>query len=144
MFSPMGPRSANAYRKIGVETSVHQASAHELVDMLFDGLLVAVGSARAALINGDIKSKCAHIVTAVRILEEGLKGALNLEQGGQLATNLQELYGYCVLRLTQANARNDAAALDEVARLIEPVASGWKQMGQQAADAHPAARLKAA
>lgn len=143
MFSPMGPRSANAYRKVGVETSVDQASAHDLVDMLFDGLLVAVGSARAALIGGDVKSKCAHIVTAVRILEEGLKGALNIEQGGELAANLQELYAYCVLRLTQANARNDVAALEEVQRLVEPVASGWKQMGQ-AADANPAARLKAA
>ena len=129
MFSPMGPRSASAYRKVGVETSVSHASAHDLVDMLFDGLLVAMGSARSALIGGDIKGKCGHIVTAVRILEEGLKGALNLEQGGPLAANLLELYGYCVLRLTQANARNDAAAIGEVIRLIEPIASGWKQMG---------------
>jgi flagellar protein FliS len=143
MFSPMGPRSANAYKKIGVETSVSQASAHDLVDMLFDGLLVAVGSARAAMLGGDIKVKCANIVTAVRILEEGLKGALNLEQGGQLAANLQDLYAYCVVRLTQANARNDVAALEEVQRLIEPVAAGWKQMGQSA-DAHPGAHLKAA
>lgn len=143
MFSPMGTRSANAYKKVGVETSVNQASAHDLVDMLFDGLLVAVGSARAALLGGDIKSKCAHIVTAVRILEEGLKGALNVEQGGELASNLMELYGYCVLRLTQANARNDVAALEEVQRLIEPVASGWKQMGQ-ATDTQPPARLQAA
>jgi len=143
MFSAIGPRSASAYKKIGVETSVDQASAHDLVDMLFDALLVAVGSARNALQGGDIKSKCVHIVTAVRILEEGLKGALNLEQGGALAANLQELYGYCVLRLTQANARNDVAALDEVMRLIEPVASGWKQMGRAAA-AQPAPRLRAA
>lgn len=143
MFSQMGPRSANAYRKIGVETSVSHASAHDLVDMLFDGLLVSVGSARVAMRNGDIKSKCSNIVSAVRILEEGLKGALNLEQGGQLAANLQELYGYCVVRLTQANARNDEAALEEVQRLIEPVATGWKQMGQSP-DAKPAQRLQAA
>ncbi len=143
MFSQMGPRSANAYKTIGVETSVSRASAHDLVDMLFDGLMVAVGSARAALASGDVKSKCVNIVTAVRILEEGLKGALNLEQGGQLAANLQELYGYCVVRLTQANARNDLAALDEVFRLIEPVASGWKQMGQTA-QAQPGPRLRAA
>lgn len=142
MFSQMHPRSASAYKSIGVETSVRHASAHDLVDMLFDGLLVAVGSARVAMRNGDIKSKCSNIVTAVRILEEGLKGALNFEQGGQLAINLQELYGYCVVRLTQANARNDEAALDEVLRLIEPVASGWKQMGQTP-DAKPAPRLQA-
>ncbi len=131
MFSPMGSRSASAYRQVGVESSVSHASAHDLVSMLFDGLLVAMGSARTAMRNGDIKGKCGHIVTAVRILEEGLKGALNMEQGGQLATNLQELYGYCVVRLTQANARNDDAAIAEVIGLIEPVASGWKQIGEE-------------
>jgi len=139
MFSPMGPRSAAAYKKIGVETSVGQASAHDLVVMLFDGLQVAVGAARTALRSGDVKSKCSNIVIAVRILEEGLKGSLNLEQGGEIARNLHDLYGYCVVRLTQANARNDLSALDEVTRLIEPIASGWKQMGD---DMTP--RLKAA
>ncbi len=143
MFSQMGPRSAKAYKTIGVETSVSQASAHDLVDMLFDGLLVAVRLARVALAAGDVKNKCANIVLAVRILEEGLRGALNTEQGGPLAANLQELYGYCVVRLTQGNARNDMAALDEVLRLIEPIASGWKQMGQTA-DAQPGPRLRAA
>jgi flagellar secretion chaperone FliS len=139
MFSPMGPRSASAYKKVGVETSVGQASPHDLVVMLFDALLVAVGTARTALRGGDIKTKCSNIVIAVRILEEGLKGGLNLDQGGEIARNLNDLYGYCVLRLTQANARNDLAALDEVMRLVEPIASGWKQMGD---DMTP--RLKAA
>lgn len=139
MFSPMGPRSASAYKKVGVETSVGQASPHDLVVMLFDALLVAVGSAQAALRSGDIKTKCGNIVIAVRILEEGLKGGLNLEQGGDIAKNLSNLYDYCVVRLTQANARNDMAALEEVMRLVEPIASGWKQMGD---DVTP--RLKAA
>ena len=108
MFSPMGPRSASAYKKVGVETSVGQASPHDLVDMLFDGLLVAVGSARAALRSGDIKSKCSNIVIAVRILEEGLKGALEPGAGrGHWPPTCRNLYGYCVMRLTQANARND-------------------------------------
>lgn len=132
MFSPRSSKSASAYRQVSVETSVDQATPHNLVEMLFDGLLVAVGSARAALQRGDIKSKCTQIITAVRILEEGLKSALNLEQGGELAANLDRLYGYCVLRLTQANARNDDAALAEVARLIEPLAKSWKQIGQTA------------
>jgi flagellar protein FliS len=135
MFTSVATRSASAYRKVSVETSVEQADPHHLVDMLFDGLLHAVGAARAALQRGDIKAKCQHIVTAVRILEEGLKGGLNLQEGGELAGNLLELYNYCVLRLTQANARNDDKALDEVVRLISPLADGWKQIGSNAAAA---------
>ena len=133
MFTQLGSRSASAYKKVDVETSVGRASPHDLVNMLFDGLLLALGSARAAMKRADIKSKCQHIVTAVRILEEGLKCGLNLEQGGQLAVNLNDLYGYCVVRLTQANARNDDAALTEVIALMEPVANSWKEIGGFAA-----------
>ena len=132
MFTHRASKSASAYKQVSVETSVDQATPHNLVEMLFDGLLVAVGAARAAMQRGDIKAKCKQIVVAVRILEEGLKCALNLEQGGELASNLDRLYGYCVVRLTQANARNDDAALAEVARLIEPLARSWKQIGQSA------------
>lgn len=129
MFTSVSTRSASAYKRVSVETSVDQADPHHLVDMLFDGLLQAVGGARLAMRRGDIANKGMKIGLAVRILEEGLLGALNLEQGGDLAANLQGLYGYCVVRLTQANARNDDAALEEVIRLITPVAQGWKQIG---------------
>lgn len=135
MFTSVSTRSASAYRKVSVETSVDQADPHHLVDMLFDGLLHAIGAARAALQRGDIKAKCQHIVTAVRILEEGLKGGLNLADGGELAANLMDLYNYCVLRLTQANARNDDLALEEVVRLISPLAEGWKQISGTVAGA---------
>ena len=132
MFTHRASKSASAYKQVSVETSVDQATPHNLVEMLFDGLLVAVGAARAAMQRGDIKAKCKQIVVAVRILEEGLKCALNLEQGGELASNLDRLYGYCVVRLTQANASNDDAALAEVQRLIEPLAKSWKQIGAAA------------
>jgi flagellar protein FliS len=139
MFNSVGSRSASAYRKIGVETQVDHANPHQLVGMLFDGLQLAVGSARAALQRGDISAKGQQIGIAVRILDEGLRGSLNLEQGGELAGNLHDLYQYCVMRLTHANLRNDDAALAEVQKLIEPVAAGWKQMGEAATP-----RLKAA
>ena len=132
MFTHRASKSASTYKQVSVETSVDQATPHNLVEMLFDGLLVAVGAARAAMQRGDIKTKCKQIVVAVRILEEGLKCALNMEQGGELASNLDRLYGYCVVRLTQANARNDDAALAEVQRLIEPLAKSWKQIGASA------------
>jgi flagellar protein FliS len=132
MFTSVSSRSASAYRKVSVETNVGQASAHALVDMLFDGLLLAVGSARVAIKNSDVAGKCKYISNAVRILEEGLKLGLNLKDGGELAANLNGLYGYCVQRLTEANLRSDDAALAEVIRLIEPVAGGWKQIGANA------------
>ena len=135
MFTSVSSRSASAYKRVGVETGVGQANPHQLVNMLFEALLQHIGSSRAALNRGDIATKGEQIIKAVRILDEGLKAALNLEQGGELAANLHGLYGYCVLRLTHANLRNDDAALAEVIRVIEPLAQGWKQIGEQVAAA---------
>lgn len=139
MFTSVSSRSASAYKRVSVETGVSTATPHQLVNLLFEALLNAVGSARAAMKRGDVPTKGEQIVKAVRIIEEALKPSLNLEQGGDIALNLNGLYGYCVLRLTHANQRNDDAALADVIRVIEPLAQGWKQMGEQAAASQPAA-----
>lgn len=131
MFTSVSSRSASAYQRVGLETTLDAADPHKLVDLLFDGLLQSVGQARAAMARGDIATKGQQIGKAVRIIDEGLKPALNLDQGGELAVNLRDLYEFCVLRLTQANLRNDDAALADVLRVLEPLAQGWKQIGTQ-------------
>lgn len=131
MFTSVSSRSAAAYQRVSVETAVSQADPHQLVNLLFESFLQAVRTARVAMKRGDIAAKGQQIIMAVRILDEGLKPALNLEQGGELAANLKGLYGYCVLRLTQANLHNDDGALADALRVIEPLAQGWKQIGGQ-------------
>jgi len=133
MFTSVSSRAASAYQRVNVETAVSQADPHELVNLLFEGLLKNVGAARAAMARGDVAAKGMLINKAVRIIDEALKPALNLAQGGDIAANLNGLYGYCSLRLTEANLRNDDAALTDVIRVIEPLADGWKQMGGQLA-----------
>ncbi|HQQ69207.1 MAG TPA: flagellar export chaperone FliS [Alicycliphilus sp.] len=128
MFSTFSPRSAAAYQRINVETSMHTIDQHQLVSLLYDGVLGSIATARGALARGDVSSKCSSIAKAVRILEEGLMTALDRQAGGALAENLGALYDYSLRRLILANARNDDAMLHEVARLIEPIAQGWKDM----------------
>lgn len=131
MFSSVASRSASAYKRVGVETSVDNADPHKLVSLLFDALQQALASAKFSIQSGDVAGKVKQIGIAMRILEEGLKAPLNLEEGGELAANLNALYEYCVNRVILANARNDAAAIEEVSGLIARVASGWKQINGQ-------------
>jgi flagellar secretion chaperone FliS len=128
MFTSVSSRAASAYKRVAAETSVQGASPHQLVGLLFDALLQSIANARGALERGDIAAKGEAIGKAVRLIEEGLKAGLNLEQGGELAANLRGLYGYSVQRLSHANLRNDAGALEEVTQLIEPLADAWKQI----------------
>ena len=132
MFRSHSPRSAVAYQRINVETSMHTMDQHQIVSLLFDGLLGSLSAARGALARGDVAAKCEAVSKALRIIEEGLTTGLNKEDGGDLAANLAALYDYCSNRLILANARNDDAMLQEVQRLIEPIAQGWKGIRQPA------------
>jgi flagellar protein FliS len=128
MFATHSPRAASAYQRINVETSMHTMDQHQLVALLYQGALGAIASARGAMARGDVLGKCNGISKAIRIIEEGLNTGLDRVDGGELAENLGALYDYCVRRLTLANARNDDALMQEVQRLIEPLAQAWADM----------------
>jgi flagellar secretion chaperone FliS len=123
------PSAASAYHRIGVETGTAAGSPHKLIQMLFDGFQDAVARARGALAARQVEVKGRAIGHASRILEEGLRAALDLRAGGNLAADLNELYVYVGTRLMHANLHNDDAALAESARLIETVRSAWIQIG---------------
>ena len=128
---------SNLYTRVGVETSVDAANPHRLVALLFDGLVESIVQARGALQSGQRELKGRAVGRAVRIVEEGLKAGLNLDDGGPLAADLRDLYAYIGVRLTQANVRDDVAALDECQRLIEPLRTAWAAIGPQVGAVRP-------
>lgn len=132
MFSP-ARSTVDAYRRIGVQTSLHVEDKHQIVNLLFDGVLQEIVKARGAIGRGDIKTKVEAISRALRILEEGLWTSLDRVDGGELAQNLSALYEYCMKQLVLANARNDEALLQEVQSLIDAIAQGWKGIRPQTA-----------
>jgi flagellar secretion chaperone FliS len=127
-FSPRHQRPGNAYTRVGLETEVHDASPHRLIAMLFDGLFSALAQAEGALASSQRELKNAALMRAVRIVDEGLKAGLNLEQGGELAAQLHGIYNFCCVRLTHANLRDDAEAIREVRRILTPVRDAWTQI----------------
>ena len=129
MYTPASSRAANAYRQVGVQSGVTNATPHTLVQMLFDGLMQRLQAARGDLQRSDVQAKGVHLGQAVQIMGEGLKASLNTEQGGELALNLSALYDYCIRQLTMANLHNDVKPVEEVIALIEPVARSWKEIG---------------
>ena len=118
----------SAYRDVDINTRNASQDQYELVLMMFDGVLESVTRAKGAIVNTEIETKVSEISRAIRILQEGLRTSLDLDNGGELAKNLASLYDYCVARLTQANALNSVELLDEVINLIKSVADAWRQM----------------
>jgi len=128
---------ANAYRSVSNETGVSGASPHKLIQMLFDGFHESVSQARGAMRERNIEAKGRAISRALRIIDDGLQGSLNMKEGGKIAADLDDLYTYVSLRLIQANARNDEAGLLECIALIEPISTAWSRIAPNAAAAAP-------
>ena len=122
---------AGAYHRVGIPTMVASATPHGLVALLFDGFVAGVHRAKGALRCGDTAAKCQAIGHAVRIIDEGLRSALDMTGGGKLSTDLADLYSYVCMRLTQANLHSDEAALDECLALMAPLREAWHAIGAQ-------------
>lgn len=112
------------YQTVNTQAQVMDASPHRLIQMLMEGGLTRLAQARGAIERGQLAQKGELIGKAIGIVG-GLREALNLELGGELALNLDRLYGYMTERLLEANRSGDAAILDEVSGLLREVKSGW-------------------
>ena len=132
MYTPPGARASAAYRQVDLNSQVLSASPHGLIGLLYTELRSCLVGAKGAIERGDVNNRVRLISKATRLLDEGLLAGLDMRAGGELAANLHQLYSYCLLRLTQANAQSDAAIVDEVLRVLEPVMDGWNEIGGRA------------
>lgn len=114
----------NEYRQTYVEAGGVYADPHSLISMLFNGLQERIAVARGALQRKDHASKGRAVGQSIEILSY-LQSCLNLEQGGEIAENLNSLYAYMSNQLFMAGANNDDALFEEVKSLLTEVQSGW-------------------
>lgn len=136
MFQTLNnPRAA--YEKIGIDMRVETADPHRLILMLFDGALMAIGSASAHLANGDKMSMSQSILKASSIVSQGLRDSIDMKEGGEIAQRLAALYDYIGVRLQFANIKGDAAILEEVSALLRELRGAWEEIGSNPA-VHPA------
>ena len=118
-----------AYQQNEVELSVYSARPVELVVMLYDGAIQSLVQANALIQRGDIQAKAQQIIRATNIISE-LSGVLDLEQG-EVAQNLDGIYGYARKQLLSANLRNDQRKINEVVHLLKELRSAWQELAQR-------------
>ncbi|EMF9964067.1 TPA: flagellar export chaperone FliS [Pseudomonas aeruginosa] len=112
------------YQNVSTQAQTIDASPHRLIQMLMEGGLTRMAQARGALERGEVALKGELIGKAIAIVG-GLREGLDFEAGGELAANLDRLYAYMSMRLTEANLKNDAGKLEEVSELLRNIKSGW-------------------
>ena len=129
--------AANAYANVGLETGVAAASPHQLIVMLYEGAELAVRMAIRHMNEGDLARKSAAITKASSIILDGLRAALDPQQGGDIALQLDALYDYMNQRLMLAHINNQTAPLEEVLSLLQELRGAWQQIGTPARTTAP-------
>lgn len=122
-------KGAQAYATVGLETAIMGASPHQLITMLFDGLLKALNRAQWAIDNHNVAERGMALSKAIDILDNGLNAALDLEKGGDIGQNLNQLYTYMSRTLLKANMNADRDAISHVASMIKDIATSWRAIG---------------
>ena len=110
------------------ESQISSSTSEETVLMLYDGAIRFLRSAINELTEkNNIPEKAILIEKTVKILDY-LQSCLDAEKGGNIAENLNKLYDYMQVKLTEANFNNDISKMEEVLGLLLTVREGWNDV----------------
>ena len=107
-----------------------------LVAMLYDQAVLSLKAAVQAIHKDKIEVRWKNSHRAREIINH-LFTTLDLEKGGEIASNLEALYAYMLQRLLDVDVKNDARAAEEVIELLEllePLRASWSELARNSAD----------
>jgi flagellar protein FliS len=107
------------------EHAIGTQSKGRLIVMLYDGAIKFLNLAIKEMEAGNHGEKGKYIAKAQDIINE-LNAVLDMDSGGEIATNLRQLYCFMVRRLSEANIKKDPRLIQDVIDLMEELNQGWK------------------
>jgi flagellar protein FliS len=129
MYTPN--QALRSYQQVGAAAQVAAADDPvKLIQLLMARAVEQLTQARGHLERGEIAPKAEQLSRAVAIIDT-LNGLVDLDKGGEIARNLRDLYDYATQRVTYANLKNDARALDEATNVIREIKAGWDGIAAQ-------------
>jgi flagellar protein FliS len=119
-MSVLSARGISSYR----QTEIQSRTPLELVVMLYDGALRFTADAREAIERRDIRSRQHNLSRALAIVSE-LQSTLDMQSGGDVAAQLDRLYGFVRDRLVDASVKQDVTPIDEARNVLKTLREGW-------------------
>jgi flagellar protein FliS len=112
---------------------VETAGKLELVVMCYEKAIQALHEAKTFLEAKEFEKKALKLQLAFDIINE-LQASLNFEKGGQIARNLDAIYGYITRRLLQGDIQKDPKVYDESIRLLGELKEAWEKIANNQAE----------
>ena len=115
------------YSNIDVETKTSTQNSKELITMLFEKACVLLRQAQVQFDKGQNEGFLNSTNHAMQIVL-GLRGVLDLENGGPLAAQLYETYTAISASLFKARRDGDAEAIGKLYLAMTELKGGWEQV----------------
>ncbi len=119
----------NASRQYQTQ-QIMTASPAMLVFMLFDKAISSLNAAVRAIAANDVQERWRNNNRAIEVISH-LQMTLNMELGGDVAENLDRLYGFTLRLLSTVDPNNDPKPAEEVIELLEPLRESWRELANQ-------------
>lgn len=119
----MSPAFKLAYRSAEIEV----LNQRDLIVRLYQGMERFLIKAQLAMQNFDPGTAHENCQRTKAILVE-LMSTLNLEEGGEVAQQLQALYAFFLTQIVEANLRKDATRIEAILPIIVSLREAWQQV----------------
>ena len=120
-------QNLKAYKKVNIESSILSADPHQVIVMMYDGLLESIAQAKGAIERKDLDNKSRLMTKAVNILT-ALQNALDKDSQPEISNNFDVLYTHCINILNDVNVSLETKGLDDVHSFIKPLRDAWKEI----------------
>ncbi|AAW86353.1 flagellar export chaperone FliS [Aliivibrio fischeri] len=119
--------SLQAYKKVSIDSQLSAASPHKVIQMLMAGAIERLIQGKAAMEQGNTPVKGERLGKALDIVIS-LRSCLSMDDGGEIASNLDSLYDFMIRQISHANQNNDGQAIDDVVEMLREIKSAWDQI----------------
>ena len=121
---------AQSYGNVDKNSRIAAANAHELVEIMFEQLLLRIDRALKCLERGDMPAMFQSRARASDILN-ALEESLDFDRGGEIATTLAVVYREASNRLNAAQGADTEPMLRGAREIISEISDAWTQIGRK-------------
>ncbi len=124
-------KNLKAYQNVNIKSSLTAADPHQIITMMYNGLLESLAQAKGAIERKDLENKSKLLTKATNILQ-ALTTSLDTDSQPEISKNFSELYSFCISKINDASLSLDISTIDQVINFLSPLRDAWQQMPEAA------------
>jgi len=120
-------QNLQAYKKVNIDSNILASDPHKIIVMMFDGVLQSISQAKGAIERKDLALKSTTMTKSINILN-ALRNSLDFTSEPEISQRFDDLYAYCIDRLTDISLSLEPEGIDEITSLLKPLRDAWFEM----------------